>query len=79
MAAEKRKENGKCQETDKKFIRFKALARAVYNHKPIIVLDDILKGLDADTYSKCFTAILGPEGLLRKHRTAIVLATHNSA
>ncbi|CAK7241645.1 MAG: hypothetical protein STHCBS139747_003111 [Sporothrix thermara] len=38
-----------------------ALARAVYNRKPIVVLDDILKGLDADTYSKCFTAILGPE------------------
>lgn len=54
-----------------------ALARAVYNRKPIVILDDILKGLDADTYAKCFTAILGPEGLLRKNRTAIVLATHN--
>jgi hypothetical protein len=41
-------------------------------------LDDILKGLDADTYSKCFTAVLGPEGLLRaRSRTTIVMATHN--
>ncbi len=55
-----------------------ALARAVYNRKPIIILDDILKGLDADTYSKCFSATLGPEGLLRQNRTSIVLATHNS-
>ncbi|OAA65704.1 ABC transporter [Niveomyces insectorum RCEF 264] len=54
-----------------------ALARAVYNRKAIVILDDILKGLDADTYSKCFTAIFGPEGLLRKNRTAIILATHN--
>ncbi|KAK3316810.1 P-loop containing nucleoside triphosphate hydrolase protein [Apodospora peruviana] len=54
-----------------------ALARAVYNRKPIVILDDILKGLDADTYSKCFTAVLGPEGLLRRNRTAVVLATHN--
>ncbi|KAL1890953.1 hypothetical protein Sste5346_007950 [Sporothrix stenoceras] len=54
-----------------------ALARAVYNRKPIVILDDILKGLDADTYSKCFTATLGPEGLLRKNRTSVILATHN--
>ncbi|KAK0615109.1 P-loop containing nucleoside triphosphate hydrolase protein, partial [Bombardia bombarda] len=54
-----------------------ALARAVYNRKAIVILDDILKGLDADTYSKCFTAILGPEGLLRRSRTAVILATHN--
>lgn len=58
--------------------RTQALARAVYNRRPIVILDDILKGLDADTYAKCFTAILGREGLLRRHRTAIILATHNS-
>ncbi|KAK0644149.1 ABC transporter [Cercophora newfieldiana] len=55
-----------------------ALARAVYNRRPIVILDDILKGLDADTYSKCFTAVLGPEGLFRTgSRTTIVMATHN--
>ncbi|KAH8881696.1 P-loop containing nucleoside triphosphate hydrolase protein [Thozetella sp. PMI_491] len=53
------------------------LARAVYNRKPIVILDDILKGLDADTYAKCFAAVLGPEGLLRRNRTAVILATHN--
>jgi len=55
-----------------------ALARAVYNRRPVVILDDILKGLDADTYTKCFSAILGREGLLRRNRTAIILATHNS-
>ncbi len=55
-----------------------ALARAVYNRKPIIILDDVFKGLDADTYDKCFSAILGPRGLLRRSRRAIIMATHNS-
>ena len=55
-----------------------ALARAVYNQRPVVILDDVLKGLDADTYAKCFSAILGPEGLLRRNRTAVILATHNS-
>jgi ATP-binding cassette, subfamily C (CFTR/MRP), member 1 len=55
-----------------------ALARAVYNRRPIVILDDILKGLDADTYAKCFTAVLGPEGLLRAGtQTTIIMATHN--
>ncbi|CAK7207847.1 hypothetical protein SEUCBS139899_010662 [Sporothrix eucalyptigena] len=54
-----------------------ALARALYNRKPVVILDDILKGLDADTYAKCFTAILGPNGILRRGRMAVIMATHN--
>jgi ATP-binding cassette subfamily C (CFTR/MRP) protein 1 len=54
-----------------------ALARAVYNRKPIVILDDVLRGLDADTYTKCFDAILGLNGLLRRNNTAVILATHN--
>ena len=50
----------------------------MYNRKPIILLDDVLKGLDADTSARCFEALLGPGGLLRRNRTAVVLATHNS-
>jgi ATP-binding cassette subfamily C (CFTR/MRP) protein 1 len=62
---------------DSMLIFDQALARAVYNRKPIVILDDVLKGLDADTYTKCFKAILGARGLLRRNRTAIILATHN--
>lgn len=36
-----------------------------------------MKGLDADTASKCFAALLGRNGLLRKRRTTIIMATHN--
>lgn len=36
-----------------------------------------MKGLDADTASKCFAAIFGRNGLLRKRRTTIIMATHN--
>jgi ATP-binding cassette subfamily C (CFTR/MRP) protein 1 len=54
-----------------------ALARAVYNRKPIVIQDDVLKGLDANTYTKGFGAIIGPRGLLRRNRIAVILATHN--
>ena len=49
----------------------------MYNEKPIVILDDILKGLDTDTYAECFAATMGPKGLLRRNGTAIIMATHN--
>ncbi|KAH8196275.1 hypothetical protein TruAng_009556 [Truncatella angustata] len=55
-----------------------ALARAVYSRKRIILMDDTMKGLDADTSSKCFQALFGPQGLLRRNRTAVIMATHNA-
>src|SRR3569833_225472 len=58
---------------------WQALARAVYNRKPVVILDDVFKGLDADTYAKCFSATLGPGGLMRQGRTAVIMATHNGA
>lgn len=36
-----------------------------------------MKGLDADTSSKCFAALLGRNGLLRKRGTTVIMATHN--
>ncbi|KAK6210738.1 hypothetical protein LQW54_005943 [Pestalotiopsis sp. IQ-011] len=55
-----------------------ALARAVYSGKRVVILDDTMKGLDADTASKCFAAMFGRNGLLRKRRTTIIMATHNA-
>ncbi|KAI1849072.1 hypothetical protein JX266_005033 [Neoarthrinium moseri] len=54
-----------------------ALARAIYSRKKIVVLDDTMKGLDADTSSRCFKALLGKSGLLRQNGTTVVMATHN--
>ncbi|KAK6335782.1 hypothetical protein TWF730_003159 [Orbilia blumenaviensis] len=53
-----------------------ALARAVYSRKQILILDDIFSGLDAVTEERIFTRLLGSDGLLRKNRNTIILATH---
>ncbi|ETS81802.1 hypothetical protein PFICI_06804 [Pestalotiopsis fici W106-1] len=55
-----------------------ALARAVYSGKKLVILDDTMKGLDADTSSKCFSALLGRNGLLRTRGTTVIMATHNA-
>lgn len=52
-----------------------ALARAIYTAKPLLILDDPLSGLDQDTAKTIFTNLLGEEGLLRKNRRSVILAT----
>jgi ABC-type lipoprotein export system ATPase subunit len=37
-----------------------------------------MKGLDADTSTKCFSALLERNGLLRNRGTTVIMATHNS-
>ena len=53
----------------------KALARAVYSRKELLILDDVLSGLDAKTEDTVFHALLGREGLLRRAGMTIVLVT----
>ncbi|KAI0126691.1 P-loop containing nucleoside triphosphate hydrolase protein [Xylariales sp. AK1849] len=55
-----------------------ALARAVYSRKKIVIMDDTMKGLDADTSNKCFNALFGKSGLLRKDGITVIMATHNA-
>ncbi|KAH8682522.1 P-loop containing nucleoside triphosphate hydrolase protein [Xylariales sp. PMI_506] len=55
-----------------------ALARAVYSRKKLVVFDDPMRGLDADTSSRCFEALLGKNGLLRQNGIAVIMATHNA-
>ncbi|KAF4630786.1 hypothetical protein G7Y89_g7350 [Cudoniella acicularis] len=52
-----------------------ALARAVYSQKDIIILDDIFRGLDPETENQVFHNLLGQRGLLRKHRSTIIVAS----
>jgi ABC-type multidrug transport system fused ATPase/permease subunit len=54
-----------------------ALARALYLQSDLLVLDDIFSGLDADTEEQVFQNIFGPEGLLRRRRSTVVLCTHS--
>ncbi|KAJ5519615.1 ABC multidrug transporter [Penicillium fimorum] len=54
-----------------------ALARAVYARKPLVILDDVFAGLDAETEQDVYTALFGAGGLLRQGTTT-VLATNSN-
>ncbi|KFY80283.1 hypothetical protein V499_00837 [Pseudogymnoascus sp. VKM F-103] len=54
-----------------------SLARALYLHSDLLVLDDIFSGLDADTEEQVFRLVFGPDGLLRRRRSTVVLCTHS--
>ena len=53
-----------------------AIARAVYARPNIAIFDDIFSGLDAVTEKKVFGRLFGPEGLLRRWRATVIIATH---
>lgn len=57
---------------------FKSLARAVYSRKPVLLLDDILSGLDRRTEHAIFTRLFGRDGIFRGSDTTVVLVTHSS-
>lgn len=52
------------------------VARTVYSRQPVVVLDDVMSGLDARTESTLFNNLLGPEGLLRSGNTTVIFATN---
>ncbi|KAF8312074.1 P-loop containing nucleoside triphosphate hydrolase protein [Clavulina sp. PMI_390] len=52
-----------------------ALARAVYADAPLLLLDDVLSALDAETEKHVFGSLFAPGGLLEGK--TVVLATHN--
>jgi ABC-type multidrug transport system fused ATPase/permease subunit len=54
-----------------------SLARALYLHSDLLVLDDVFSGLDADTEEKVFQQVFAPGGLLRRRGATVVLCTHS--
>lgn len=54
----------------------KALARAVYSRKQIMLFDGIFSQLDTSVQATIFANLFGPEGLFRKWGTTIILTTH---
>ncbi|KAH8697489.1 P-loop containing nucleoside triphosphate hydrolase protein [Talaromyces proteolyticus] len=54
-----------------------SLARALYLHSDLLVLDDIFSGLDVDTEEQVFQQVFGPDGLLKRRRSTVVLCTHS--
>jgi len=55
-----------------------ALARALYTRSRIILLDNVLSALDANTKRQIVEQLLGPSGLFQTLGTTIVLVTHAS-
>lgn len=53
------------------------LARALYQSTDIIICDDVLRGLDADTEDHVFRKVFSANGLLRRRKATVVLSTHS--
>lgn len=54
-----------------------SLARALYLQSDLLILDDVFSGLDADTEERVFRQTFGPDGLLRRRESTVVLCTHS--
>ncbi|KAK3329761.1 P-loop containing nucleoside triphosphate hydrolase protein [Apodospora peruviana] len=54
-----------------------ALARAVYSRLPIVILDDMMSGLDPATAGIIITRLFSKDGHFRKAGISVVLATHS--
>ncbi|KAH8892336.1 ABC transporter [Thozetella sp. PMI_491] len=55
-----------------------ALARAVYARTAIVLLDDVFSGVDAATTDLIVRRLFGSEGIFRRNKNTVVLATHNA-
>ncbi|KAL1301466.1 hypothetical protein AAFC00_005715 [Neodothiora populina] len=53
-----------------------SLARALYSRKRLMLLDDILSGLDTRTEQRVWKRVLGPTGLLKTLGCTVLFATH---
>ncbi|KAH8599078.1 ABC transporter-like protein [Bisporella sp. PMI_857] len=53
------------------------LARAIYSRKQLLILDDVLGGLDPKTEEEIVNNVFGSNGLLRKQNVTVLLATHS--
>lgn len=53
-----------------------ALARAIYFRRSIVLIDDVMCGLDASTEEQVFEAVLGENGLLRGADTTVIFVTN---
>lgn len=56
----------------------KSLARALFSGEDVIILDDVLAGVDRITESGILDSVFGRDGLLRKWNSTVVLATSSS-
>ncbi|GBF62869.1 ABC transporter [Trichophyton mentagrophytes] len=55
-----------------------SFARALYSRNSTMILDDVLTGLDRATERHMLDAIFGPDGLLKKQKSTVILATNSA-
>ncbi|KAK3311692.1 P-loop containing nucleoside triphosphate hydrolase protein [Chaetomium strumarium] len=55
-----------------------ALARAVYARREIVILDDVLSGLDNSTENHVFHSLLGQHGILRELQSTVLLVSSSA-
>ncbi|TDZ14677.1 ABC transporter FUM19 [Colletotrichum orbiculare MAFF 240422] len=53
-----------------------SIARALYGHYDLLIFDDVLSALDADTRHHVFRRVFGPSGMLKTRATNVVLCTN---
>ncbi|KIX92416.1 uncharacterized protein Z520_11891 [Fonsecaea multimorphosa CBS 102226] len=53
-----------------------SLARALYLQTDMLIFDDVLGGLDADTEEQVFRRVFGAKGIIRSRQATAVLCTH---
>jgi hypothetical protein len=56
-------------------VLLQALARAVYARRKIVILDDVLGGLDNTTEHHVFHSLLGTNGLLREMNATVLIVS----
>lgn len=53
------------------------LARALYQGADVVICDDVLRGLDADTEDQVFRKVFSANGVLRRREATVILSTHS--
>ncbi|KAJ5639919.1 P-loop containing nucleoside triphosphate hydrolase protein [Penicillium longicatenatum] len=54
-----------------------ALARALYSREPVLILDDVLTGLDRETEKLVLDAVFGARGIVKELGQTVILATNS--
>ncbi|KAI1803292.1 putative ABC multidrug transporter [Daldinia bambusicola] len=54
-----------------------SLARCLYLQSDLVIMDDVLSGLDADTEDLIFQRVFGESGILKQRQTTSILCTHS--